>query len=148
MPGFFGGGLLIFWLLAAKIKKLSLNEAMKNFLQSQIIIITFLLSSIINTLADFVNCTTINKEKFNVNFLTVQCTHDDNYLFWRNFFIFPSFIFYAFLLPIVAFIYMYKNRINIFKFEIFSKISFLLNGYKKDSYYWWIFLKIFLQLFI
>ena len=71
MPGFFGGGLLIFWLLAAKIKKLSLNEAMKNFLQSQIIIITFLLSSIINALADFVNCTTINKEEFNVNFLTV-----------------------------------------------------------------------------
>ena len=137
MPGFFGGGLLIFWLLAATINKLSLKEAMKNFLQSQIIIITFLLSSIINTLADFVNCTTINNEDYNVSYLTVQCTNNETYLFWRSFYIIPSFIFYALLLPIIAFVFMYKNRKKLFQLDVVSKISFfLMNGYKRESYYW------------
>ena len=136
MPAFFGGGLLIFWLMAAKIYKLTLNEAMKNFLQSQIIIITFLLSSIINALADFVNCTTINNEDYNVSYLTVQCTNNETYLFWRSFYIIPSFIFYALLLPIIAFVFMYKNRMKLFELDVVPKISFLMNGYRQEFYYW------------
>ena len=136
MPAFFGGGLLIFWLMAAKIYKLTLNEAMKNFLQSQIIIITFLLSSIINALADFVNCTTINNEDYNMSYLTVQCTNNETYLFWRTFYIIPSFIFYALLLPMIAIVYMYKNRQKLFDLDVVPKISFLMNGYRQEFYYW------------
>jgi len=132
----FGGSLLTFWLIAAVIYRLSLNEALKNFAQTQIITITFLLSSIINTLADFVNCTTLNKEDFNVSYLSIQCTNNSNYLFWRNFLIFPSFLFYVILLPMTAFVYMFKNRMNLFDVNIVAKISFLLQGYKRESYYW------------
>jgi len=89
-----------------------------------IIIITFLLSSIIKTLADFVNCTKINKEEYNVSYLIIQCSNNDNYLFWRNFIIFPSFIFYALLLPTIAFAFMYKNRMKLFEFDVVNKISF------------------------
>jgi len=134
----FGGSLLTFWLIAAVIYRLSLNEALKNFAQTQIITITFLLSSIINTLADFVNCTTLNKEDFNVSYLSIQCTNNSNYLFWRNFLIFPSFLFYVILLPMTAFVYMFKNRMNLFDVNIVAKISFLLQGYKRESYYWWL----------
>ena len=136
MPMLFGGSLLTFWLIAAVIYRLSLNEALKNFAQTQIITITFLLSSIINTLADFVNCTTLNKEDFNVSYLSIQCTNNSNYLFWRNFLIFPSFLFYVILLPMTAFVYMFKNRMNLFDVNIVAKISFLLQGYKRESYYW------------
>jgi len=138
MPMLFGGSLLTFWLIAAVIYRLSLNEALKNFAQTQIITITFLLSSIINTLADFVNCTTLNKEDFNVSYLSIQCTNNSNYLFWRNFLIFPSFLFYVILLPMTAFVYMFKNRMNLFDVNIVAKISFLLQGYKRESYYWWL----------
>jgi len=113
---------------------------MKNFLQSQIIIVNFLLSSIINTLADFMNCTTVNKEEFNVSYLAVKCTHNDEYLFWITFFILPSFFFYACLLPITAFVYMYKNRMRLFELDVVSKISFLLKGYQRESYYWLLFI--------
>jgi len=136
MPAFVGGGLLIFWLMAANIYKLTLIDTIKNLLQSQIIIITFLLSSIINSLADFVNCTTIYNEDYNVSFLTVQCTHNDTYLFWRAFYIFPAFIFYALFLPLIAFVYMFKNRRKLSHLDVISKLKFLLNGYKKESYYW------------
>ena len=135
-PAFFGGALLIFWLLAIKIYNLSLNEAFTNFLQSEIIIIAYFLSSIINSLADFVNCTTINQEDFNVSYLLVQCTHNDYYSFWRNYFILPSFILYSIILPFVAFVYMYKHRMELFEFDVMTKISFLLNGYKRESFYW------------
>ena len=109
---------------------------MKNFLQTLIIIITFSLSSVINALAEFINCVKLNDEKFNSNYLIVRCSNNENYLFWRNFFIIPSFFIYVFVLPVSAFLFMYKNRHKLFNLNIVSKISVLLNGYNKDSYYW------------
>ena len=139
MPFFFGIILLTFWLLAVRFYKVSFVEALKNFLQTQLIMITFLLSSIINSLANFVNCIQLYNEKFNFKYLNVQCTHNAEYLFWRNVFILPAFLFYALLLPLIALCYLYKNRFNLFELDVVAKIRFLLNGYKQECYYWFSF---------
>ena len=136
MPVIFCIFLMIFWLFAIKFYKLSFRQAFRNFLQSLIITINFLLSSVIKALADFINCVQIYDKSYNSFYLTVRCSDNVNYEFWKKIFILPSLFFYGFVLPVSVFIYMYRNRVKLFDFEIVTKISFLLKGYKKQSYYW------------
>ena len=136
MPVIFCIFLMIFWLVAIKFYKLSFSQAFRNFLQSLIITINFLLWSIIKVLADFINCVQIYDKPYNSFYLIVRCTDNANYEFWKNIFILPSLVFFCFLLPVTVFIYMYRKRENLFDFDLLTRISFLLKGYNKQSYYW------------
>ena len=48
----------------------------------------------------------------------------------------PATIFYSFILPLIAFLYMYKNKEKLLDKEIMKKVGFIGNGFKKDKFYW------------
>lgn len=137
LPFIWAGALIIFWLAMFIITRISLGEAIKNYIQTWIICFTFFLSPILNTIADFLHCIRINDgEYYNVLDLNLSCSTNKKYILWRNFFIIPSFICYAMLIPLCTFIYMFRNRKKLFEYGYLSRISFLLKGYQREAFYW------------
>lgn len=135
MPIIIGFFLLGFWLITMKVYKRSFKKSLASFVETEIIIISYLLSSIINSLADFMNCLDVGLKSYNSNEVTVKCT-DDIYISWRNYLIAPSFLIYLILLPLSGIIYLFRNRKRIFDDKIMRKVKFLIKGYRKEYYYW------------
>ena len=62
--------------------------------------------------------------------------YTSSYYSWVISFIIPAFGFYGILLPLMAFIYIFINRKNLYETQVLNRVGFLLNGYKKDKFYW------------
>ena len=136
-PLFFTLVMLIFWLIYKLKYHLSLwKHIIDHFLLTFSIIITYFLPSIMNALAQFINCTRLYDEEYITNNLIEKCTNNPRYDLWRFFLIIPSFIFFGAILPLIAFLYAYNNRTRLFDRKVVKKISFLLNGYSEKTFYW------------
>lgn len=134
-PFLIGIFLLLFWLFAIKIYGLNIYESFSNFLKSMSILIILSLSSIINCLFEFLNCVKIDGKEYVASSLNIVC-ESENYTHLRNTIVIPSFVFYLFVFPTSIFTFMFFNRKSLFSGDCLSKIGFLLNGYKKNTYYW------------
>ena len=137
-PAFFGILLLIFWFgyKFCFAKKMFTYQAIEKFILTFSITISYFLPSVINSLAEFLNCTQLYSESYVTNQLSERCSNNPRYMLWRNALIFPSLFIFLFLFPLLALIYMHKNRDNLFQPNILQKISFLVNGYTSKTFYW------------
>lgn len=75
------------------------------------------------------------KEYYIHTFLSEKC-YTETYKFWFNYLMIPLFIFYAIILPLIAFIYIIIIRKNMNKKNNLIYISFLVNEYKSDNRFW------------
>ena len=108
----------------------------ESFLITVTITFFFFQSSVINALADFLNCTQIEQNFYLTNYLLEKCENNLIYENWRNLLIIPSFSIFCLILPLLSFIYMLRNRKNLYTDHILRKVGFLLNGYSPQYYYW------------
>ena len=136
IPFIFGAFLVIFWIICKIFYKLSMEETIEKFLSTFFITLSFFLSSIITSLSEFISCTQIYEESYIKNYLAEKCTNNPRYSKWRNFLVIPSFLIFAFFLPFFILVYMRGKRNKLFQKDVFSKISFLLNGYTDKTFYW------------
>ena len=138
---------IIFWLTLKILHQLTILQAFQSYMLCFSIIISFFLSSIINSLAEFENCTNLYEETYIKHYLLEKCTNNPNYTLWRNVLIIPSFIFFCILIPFFAFHYVYKNRKRLFQKEVIQKFGFLLNGHSSKTFYWSYFIYLFIHSF-
>ena len=134
-PAFFGGILLVFWIFYKIVYKAPLFIVIDYFFRTLSITTSFFLSSIMNSLATFVNCKEINNVFYLSNYLNEKCS-GEKYEMWKQFFIIPAFIFYILFLPLIAFYYMIKNKKRLLDRIVIQKVSFLMNGYSLETFYW------------
>lgn len=135
-PLIFGALLIIFWIICKIYYKFSIEETIQKFLSTFFITLSFFLSSIITSLSEFISCTQIYEESYITTYLTEKCTNNPRYSMWRNFLVIPSFLIFAFFLPLFILFYMRRKRNQLFQKDVFPKISFLLNGYTHQTFYW------------
>jgi len=93
-------------------------------------------SPIINDLSGLLNCTKIENESYLTDYLLEQCTGNQRYTEWRNYFVIPCFCFFTIILSSIPLIYMHKNKDILFNEIVLRKIGFLLNGYSIQTFYW------------
>ena len=129
--------LALFWILYKFYSNQKIATTFENFLITTSITFFFFQSTIINGLADLLNCTKIENQYYLTNYLIEKCDKNLGYDKWRNFMIIPAFCFFSIFLTIVPFIYMYKNRGNLYSENILRKVGFLLNGYSTNYFYWY-----------
>lgn len=55
---------------------------------------------------------------------------------WVYFSVIPSFVLYAFILPLIYFIYMYLHRDDLYQKNNLIHVGFLVNGYKSNKNFW------------
>ena len=130
-----------FWILYKFYSKQRFFVIFESFLITISITFFFFQSSIINALTDLLNCTKIENNSYITNYLLEKCTDNIHYEKWRNLLVIPTFSIFCFILPLVPFVYMFKNRKNLYNDKILSKVGFLLNGYSPQYYYWYFFEK-------
>ena len=126
-----------FWILYKSYSKQKFFVILENFLVTLSITFFFFQSSIINALADLLNCTKIENVFYLTNYLLEKCAGNSNYDKLFNILIIPSFCIFCIILPLVPFVYMFKNRTNLYTDKILCKVGFLLNGYSPQFYYWY-----------
>ena len=126
-----------FWILYKFYSKQRAFVIFESFLITVSITFFFCQSSIINGLTDLLNCTKIENNSYITNYLFEKCTDNIHYEKWRNLLVIPTFSIFCFVLPLVPFVYMFKNRKNLYNDRILSKVGFLLNGYSPQYYYWY-----------
>ena len=71
--------------------------------------------------------------------MTESC-ESRRYMIWLYIFVIPAIIFFALILPLFAFMYMYKNKHILGEKEIMKKVGFIGNGLKHKEYYWYLYL--------
>ena len=128
--------LALFWIFYKFYSKKRASIILESFLITASITFFFFQPSIINGLSDLLNCTKIENEYYIRNYLIEKCANNTNYNKWQNLMIIPAFCFFAIILTMMPFIYMYKNRENLYRENILRKVGFLMNGYSRTSFYW------------
>ena len=132
-------GISIFLFDYYLIKQFMFRESWKIFLKkirlSFFIAIFIFNSSIINSLVDISDCQSINSRLYIRNYLLEDCNSDRYLIFFYSFSI-PVFIMTAIILPILAIVYLFRQRNKIYDKEIMKNIGFLINGYRGSFYYW------------
>jgi len=128
--------LLLFWISYKFHAKLKFLAVFESFLITMTMTFFFFQSSIVNALADLLNCTMIENSYYLSNYLFVKC-EENNYNIWRNYMILPAFCFFSLILTVMPFIYMFKNRKYLYCERVLRKIAFLLNGYSAKNFFWY-----------
>ena len=129
--------LLIFWIIYKFFKHLSYKVILEKFLITSAITFFFFQPNIINSLAKVLDCSTIENESFLTSYLNINCQTNEAYNFWSYVIFLPAFCFFAIILPLVSFLYMYCNKNQLYEEKIIYKIAFLLNGFSKTKFYWY-----------
>ena len=135
-PFLFSVFLMAFWLIYKFYHKVGFFYVLERFFITSGMIMVFFISPIINILSDFLNCTQIYENYYITNFLIEKCNDNSKYTFVRNVFVIPSLFFFAFIFPFFFFVYMFKNRQNLYNYKIMAKVSFWMNGYSIKTFYW------------
>ena len=135
LPFIFSFFSILFWISYKFYFKHKFIQVFETVLIIVIITFYFFQSSIINALADLLNCTKIENEYYLTSYLLVKCS--GNYSTWRNLMVLPAFCFFSFMLTTLLFLYMYKNRKLLFSEHVLRKVAFLLNGYLANNFYWY-----------
>ena len=128
--------LLLFWISYKFKAHLTFSMVFENFLITALMTFFFFQSSIINRLADLLNCTIIEHSYYLSSNLLVKC-EDSIYQKWRSYMILPAFCFFSLILTLTPFIYMFRRKKILYRENILRKIAFLLNGYAAKNYYWY-----------
>ena len=128
--------LLIYWFMDRFLKKYSFSLMMEKFLITVCILMAFFLSPIINAISNFFNCTTLYSNQYITQNLFEKCHDNPRYSSWRTYVMLPSFLFYAVVLPLLLFLFLFKNRKILHEEKMLSKIGFLLKGYSENRFYW------------
>ena len=136
LPLAFSGLLFIYWFIYKFLKKITFSLMLEKFLITVCILMNFFLSPVINAISNFFNCTILYSEQYITENLWEKCYNNPRYSFWRSHVMLPAFLFYAILLPLMLFSFLFKNRQNLFEERILSKIGFLLKGYSENKFYW------------
>lgn len=128
--------LALFWIVYKLLSKKSKRLIFESFLISTSITFFYFQSSILNSLANLMNCTKIENNYYLTNYLLVNCDGNPEYEFRRNYVIIPFFTFFSLVLTSLPFIYMFNKRKNLYTDNVLRKVGFLLNGYCKKYFYW------------
>ena len=132
--------LIIFWLFY-KLRSFEMDYGimLEKFLISLSITIILLMPSIFTATANYLNCQDINDHSYISTFLIERCDNNERYTFWKIRLIWPCFFLFNLAFPLSLFIYMFRNKYNLFQEKIIYKIGFLLNGYSSHTFYWYYF---------
>lgn len=125
----------IFWILYKFHTKKPWKFVLERFYITSILIILFFMFSIINSCAQFLNCSEIGDDKFITNYLSESCS-SSRYAIWKYGFIIPIFLLFATIFPGLILSFMIKNRKNLFTKDNIYKIGYMMNGYKSETFYW------------
>ena len=128
--------LALFWIFYKIYSKKKIFVIFESFLITISISFFFFQSSVLNSVANLLSCTKIENNFYLTNYLLEKCSENPKYEQWRNLVMIPAFSFFSFILTIFPFIYMFKNRRNLYTYNILRKIGFLLNGYSPHYFYW------------
>ena len=125
--------LALFWTL---YKICSSSDVLEKYFICVSITLTYFLSPVISSLADFFNCTKFDTDSYITKHLWEKCTNNPRYFSWRLNLALPGFLFYGLFFPLVLFVSMFKDRNKLFEAKLLSKFGFLLNGYSSNKFYW------------
>jgi hypothetical protein len=67
--------------------------------------------------------------------LEIECWENEH-IFYVSFVALPSLIVWGFLLPLIALIFIYRNRHHFFDEDTRLKYAYLYLGFKPECYYW------------
>ena len=135
--------LAVFWMIKSKLNKR--NESNK-YVTSELVILTILQPSIIDTMSSIISCTTIDGNSYLIDDTYFRCNDRDNE-FYSNIFAIPSLILWAVFYPALNFLRLYFMRNKLRKIEIRRKYGFLYNGYR-NKYYFWEFVEIYKKILL
>ena len=124
---------LIFWKFFQFLKKD--KDLLDKVIVTVIGIYLMLQPNVLNELVNVLVCIQIDNNIYMRNQPIFGC-EDDNYINLKHFFFWPSFIFWAYIIPffILGCLYRYRKRLN--DITVYRKLNFFYVGYKQNYYYW------------
>lgn len=143
LPSIFVLLLLLFWGCYSLYYKKDWSYMFERFFITSILVIIFFMPTIINTCAQFLNCTEIDGDHYITNYLNESCT-SNKYLTWNYALILPGFLFFFVIFPGMILIYMIKNKNHLFSKNVLYKVGYMIKGYKSERFYWYIFFSLFI----
>ena len=130
--------LIFFWSIKYIKYKIKKSDIRSKFITSEIVVLTILQPTVVNTMTMLFSCKTIDGIKRLTNDLYYECYNDENN-FYSFIFAFPSLIVWIVLYPLFNLYRLFKSKKNLNKIKIRKKYGFLYNSYKLHLYYWEVF---------
>ena len=123
------------------IKKRTSFIFLKNLFLTLCVATFTCISNILYSLTDLMNCREIFPGKYYLNSYLSENCDDSRYKLWLDIFVIPAFTIYGLVLPISTFFYMFIHRKGLYR-QKNTIIGFLINGFSRSKYYWFIILYI------
>lgn len=123
----------LFWTILKYLKKIN---GIFDKLNPTIIGIYFMIQpDILNECVKMLICIEI-EEKYYLKYEPFFSCETDYHIKIVNFYVWPVFIIWSFLIPFVLFMILYFNKKKLFIAKIFKNFGFLYIGYKNNCFYW------------
>ena len=124
---------IIFWKIYQKIKKIP--EIYDKIYASVIGIYIMMQQNIMNESLNALSCIQIEGKNYLENDPVYSCDTDLHF-YLKSFFLWPVFVIWGFLLPIVILIYLFIYRKKLYEAKVFKRINFFYIGYREKYFYW------------
>ena len=133
MPFFLILMTLITWRIYQKLKRE--KEIYDKIFASLLGIYMMMQQNILNECVNTLSCIELNGVNVLKNDPLYSCD-SDFHLYMKFFFLWPMFMLWSFLLPIIILAYLFKNRNKLYEAKVFKKMNFFYIGYRSKFFYW------------
>jgi len=129
----------VLFILYLRFLKLAKDQIWSRLLIAFSIIVCSLQSPIFSSFFEILLCDNFQSNDQSFSYIHTQLSercYTSSYFIWVFYFIIPAFFFYGILLPSISYIYIFYHRENLYETDVLNRIGFLINGYKKEKYFW------------
>ena len=124
---------VIFWKIYQRLKRE--KEIYDKIYASLLGIYMMMQQNILNECASSLFCIQINGVNVLKNEPLYSCDSDLHY-YMKSLFLWPMFMLWSFLLPLIILAYLFKNRNKLYEARVFKKMNFFYIGYLSKYFYW------------
>ena len=124
---------IVIWKIYQRIKKVP--QVFDKIYATMLGIFIMLQPSVLNENIKILNCMRIDGHRF-LRIKPDYSCESDIYKWTSIFYIWPAFILWAFIIPLIILSFLIRNRKKLYEIEVFKRFNFFYIGYKSRYYYW------------
>ena len=124
---------LLYWKISQKLRR---TMVISDKIYASIIGIYMMIQqNILNECLNSLTCVEIDGKSYLFNDPLYSCNSNTHFMM-KSIIIWPLFMLWSFLLPLMILGYLFKNRWKLYEEHVFKKFNFFYIGYRRRFFYW------------
>ncbi|EAR95104.2 transmembrane protein, putative (macronuclear) [Tetrahymena thermophila SB210] len=125
------------FLLGLVLQRVFTKDKIHIYSMSTALIFIFILvqPDLVSQMVAILSCRQIGDQEYILFNVSYEC-NTTQHLRYSQYLIVPSLLFFAFIIPILLFYILYRNRKNLLTIKVNKQYGFLYREYRTEKYYW------------